>query len=166
MKEQPVRIILNAPAVAKLVKLDPEHTMELAKSAAAQVAQEIANRVAHEVLEAKMKAWMDKELSPSQVAPKYQQVLKDTMQLMAQGFIQDLASGSTSALINLRVVDALNRLQPEIERQLTLRADQVIRERFSALFGPSPTPAPEPKPIPEDIEEPPPPPEEGKVNGH
>lgn len=139
-----MKMVLNAPAVAKLVELDPEGTIELAKGAAAQVAQEIAQRLSREAITQHSQSFVEQDMVAGgwyqkQIAPKYQQLLQATMQQMANQFIQDLNSGAIRQAIDQHVTAIITARIAEIEQQMRDQADRVLRERFAIMFAAPPT---------------------------
>lgn len=135
-----MKLQLTAPAVAKLVELDPEGSVELAKAAAAQVAQKIANRMTRDAVTQRIDAFVANDLQEGDwyrrhIASKYQKMLGETMQAMAKGFIDSLTSGEIKAIISAQVDVVWADRMASVEKMLNDRAEQILRERFSAMFS-------------------------------
>lgn len=134
-----MKLLLNAPAVARLLELDPEATVELARTSAAQIAQEIARRMTREAIEAHISNFIASEMIEGSwhkkvIAEKYRKMLLDTMNAMATEFINDVNSGSINIAIRQRVDEVMNAKNIEIESAMTKQADRILRERFAAMF--------------------------------
>lgn len=130
---------LTAPAVAKLVELDPDGTVQLAKAAAQQVAQEIAKRMTRDAAETAVQNFLQSEVVigsywHQRLNQKYGEMIAAAMKQMAKGFIKSLTDGKINKLLNEAFNRAWSEAKPQIERQMTETADQLLRERFAAMF--------------------------------
>jgi hypothetical protein len=62
-------------------------------------------------------------------------MLADTMTAMAAAFINDVTHGAINKMILERINETWKELNPAIEQILTAKAEQILRERFAAMFG-------------------------------
>lgn len=131
-----MKMILTAPAVARLLELDPGGTVEIAKTAASLVANEIANRMTREILTRRIDAFVDAELSNPQewgktkFAAKYRKAIEGALKDYVNEFFLAVSNGEIKKMILVLVADAIKAMRPEMEAQ----ADQILRERFVAMF--------------------------------
>jgi hypothetical protein len=135
-----MKLILNAPAIAKLVELDPKGTVELAKSAASQVAQEIARRTSREAIENHLSSFLRAELLEGswyhqRISEEYKKMLVGTMQTCANDFINAVNSGAINAAILKRVDEVMAEKKLLISAEMSALADQILKERFAAMFS-------------------------------
>jgi hypothetical protein len=135
-----MKMVLDAPAVARLLELDPDGTVELAKNAASQVAQEIAYRLCREAITRRTAQIVDADLGQNNfwhtmIAPKYQQVIAANIAAAAHSFAQSVADGGIKGAIDKVVDAAFAARQEDFERRMRDRADAILRERFGAMFA-------------------------------
>lgn len=137
-----MKIILDAKALGELVKLDPEGSVELARTAASQVATEIANRVAKQAIEQRVNAHLNGLI----VTGHYRAQLNDTGRKLVVEEIraQQAKLVTDDEKLNRRIeVRTMIReeLDREIERAVLLlgeKIDSLIMARFSAIFSKQP----------------------------
>ena len=139
-----MRIVLDAPAVRLLLERHPEATLEMAKTAAAQIAQEMARRMTREALERSVSDFIASNLAPyggwyqRHIAPKYQAMMVEAIQAEGARFAQDAADGAVGAKINERLNAMWAEAATRMEAEMRAMADRLVRERFSALFAAAP----------------------------
>lgn len=136
-----MKLLLSAPAVAKLVELDPDGTVELAKSVAAQVAQEISRRMTREAVLRAGDAFLDADIvegdhRQKHISAKYAKIVGKAMTALAAPFMESLTSGTLKTTIEDQVRVALAAQMPAINAILTERADMILHQRFAVMFGP------------------------------
>jgi len=135
-----MKIILNAPSIAKLVELDPIGTLEMAKGAAEQVATALAKKVTRKAFDAHVASFMEGEMTDGnwyqkKIAEPLRKLLFDTMQSMAQQFVSNVTMGHINVAIRQRVDEVLAEKMPEIDAMLIERADRLLKERFAVMFS-------------------------------
>lgn len=130
------KIVLNASAVTKLLEGMPEVEIEIAKNAAAQVAQVFLNRNVKFDLQNRLNFMMDELLLlprlPSSEARKQVKALLD---VMATEAINGKAGKLVADAISIAIKTIVPQVEQRMKTELTARIDSIIRERFEAVLG-------------------------------
>lgn len=135
-----MKLLLSAPAIAKLIEIDPDGTVELAKGAASQVAEEISRRVTRAAILNRITTFLDADMLEGrwvekQINARYARLIGATMTAMAAPFVDALTTGKIGSQIREQVEREIAAALPSIDKALTERADAILRQRFAAMFG-------------------------------
>lgn len=135
-----MKLLLSAQAVAKLIEIDPDGSVDLAKSAAKQVAQEVARRVTKATVQSHIENFLNAEMMEGtewyrkHISSKYEKALLETMNSAASGFIKALVDGEINKELKKRVEETIVAMMPRIDAAITLRAEEMFRLQLARIM--------------------------------
>lgn len=130
-----MKLLLSAPAVKALMELDPEHTVDLAKGAAQQIAVEIAKRLTRDAFEQRIKGLIETHMTGENwwrdtLSAKYQTLIRDEIRQQIISFTTLIEHGTIRTILKIEI----DKLWADSLPALTELADALLRERFAAMF--------------------------------
>lgn len=138
-----MKMILDAPAVRALVERDPEGTLEMAKTAAQQVATEITHRVVKTRFEASINAMMDNLIRQPTWTPALQpatrKLLDDHLRKTCAEFVESVTRDPINQSIRTEVATHVRAVIENELRAAQKKIDEMIEaravERIDALLS-------------------------------
>lgn len=135
-----MKLLLNAAGVNAIIQHDPEGTVELAKAAASQVADQLIGKVIEQRVNARLANVLDGLVSdPS----SYKKVLSAA----ANNLIQEAVKAKVATLVDMKVGSVqhdemrstIRAMVKDAEKEMLAglegKIDALIRTRFAAAFG-------------------------------
>ena len=136
---QNMKMIINAVGVQKLLEHDPEHTVELAKNAAAQVAQEIAQRIIVDRVERILLSHLRYFSEKGNAKDLAEKIIRDVVNPQIEQAIRsrlDIETAQSFALVAGKAYEKFyEECQAKILKGTSDKIDTLIRQRFAAAFG-------------------------------
>jgi hypothetical protein len=134
-----MRMILNAEGVRRLIEHDPEGTVEMARTAAQQVANEIVNRVKKTVVEKHVEERINQllhgEVRNTLLTSKARETISNEVAKRVKAVTEGAVEREIFGEIRSLVKPIMEQHENIMLAGLSDKIDALIRERFAAAFA-------------------------------
>jgi len=135
-----MKMMINAAGVRKLIEYDPENTVELAKSAAAQVAHDIVRRTVRPMLEKAMidsvSGYIDDNRGYSGTITNHaQQIFNKMIEINVEKISNQIKNGMLLEQVNAMVDNVFQMREKQMSEKLDKLLDEKIKQKMVEFFG-------------------------------